>query len=116
MPVDVGAMLREGRSSDLKGVRSMIAEVLEVKLPGPIPDSPSPEVQKMGDEAAHAPGSEQLLQFLDRSTGEGLVIHLWKDQEGYDAFAARREELTAQAKERGANIVSRRTYEVTYRS
>jgi hypothetical protein len=94
----------------------VIAEVHEVKFPGPAPDSPSPEAEKMADEAAHAPGSEQLLTLFDASTGEGLVIHLWNDREAYDAFAARRQEMTAEAKERGGNVVSGRIYEVTYRS
>ncbi len=40
--------------------------------------------QTATEEPAHAPGSEQVLSCDDASTGERIVIHLWKDRASYD--------------------------------
>jgi heme-degrading monooxygenase HmoA len=94
----------------------MIAEVHQVTLPSGATAAPSDEANKAADEAAHAPGSEQLLSLFDTSTGEGYVIHLWKDRASYDAWAGRRQAITAEAKGAGSKIDSGHIYEVTYRS
>ena len=49
-------------------------------------------------------------------TGDGLVVHLWRDREAYDAFAARRAEMTAQVQESGVTVQPTEFYEVTYHS
>jgi hypothetical protein len=73
----------------------MIAEVHQVTLPSGV-SAPSEEANKVADEAAHAPGSEQLLSLFDANTGEGYVIHLWKDRSSYEAWAGRLQEMTAE--------------------
>ena len=93
----------------------MIAEVHQVTLPTGV-TAQSDEANKVADEAAHAPGSEQLLSMFDVSTGEGYVIHLWKDRASYDAWAGRRHEITADQQGAGSKIDSGHIYEVTYRS
>ena len=93
----------------------LIAEVHQIALPSGV-TTPSDEVNKIADEAAHAPGSEQLLTMVDTGTGEGFVIHLWKDRAAYDAWSGRRREMTAEAEGSGSKIESGRLYEVTYRS
>lgn len=92
----------------------LIAEIHKITLPTGA--SAAPVDNKVADEAAHAPGSEQLLALADPSTGEGLVIHLWKDRPSYDAWAGRRQEMTAQQTGSGTKIDSGHVYEVTYRS
>jgi len=95
----------------------VIAEVIRMKVPVDASSGPPPEeITKIADEAAHAPGSEQLLTLVDTTSGDGLVIHLWNDQEAYDAWTERRKELTAQAEAAGGNIEPAKIYEVTYRS
>jgi hypothetical protein len=94
----------------------VIAEVHHITLPAGAAAAPSDETNTLADKAAHAPGSEQLLTLMDATTGEGLVIHLWKDRAAYDAFAAGRKELTSESQDMGSQIDSGRLYEVTYRS
>jgi len=93
----------------------MIAEVHQITMPTGV-TTQSAEVNKVADEAAHAPGSEQLLTLVDASTGEGYVIHLWKDRASFDAFAERRQQLTKEAEGSGSKIDAPHFYEVTYRS
>jgi hypothetical protein len=53
---------------------------------------------------------------MDTDAGEGYVIHLWDDRAAYDAFAARRQQLTAQVEGSGGKVDPGHLYEVTYRS
>jgi hypothetical protein len=103
-------------SNGLEGVSVLIAEVHHITLPDGASAAPSDDTNTLADKAAHAAGSEQLLTLMDASTGEGLVIHLWKDQAAYEAFAAGRKDLTAESKNMGSQIDSGHLYEVTYRS
>jgi hypothetical protein len=97
------------------GVSEMIAEVHQVKFPSGATAAPPEGANNLADEAAKAPGSAQLLTLMDISTGEGLVIHLWNDQAAYEAFAARRKELTADAERgSGSQIDPAHLFEVTY--
>jgi hypothetical protein len=96
------------------GVSDMIAEVHQIKLPSGATGPPPEGVNDLADEAAKAPGSAQLLTLMDTSTGEGFVIHLWNDQGAYEAFAARRKELTDDAEGSGSQIDPAHLYEVTY--
>lgn len=100
----------------LEGVSVVIAEVHQIKLPDGASAAPSDDINTLADKAAHAAGSEQLLTLMDASTGEGLVIHLWKDRAAYEAFAAGRKDLTAETEAKGSQIDRARFYEVTYRS
>ena len=93
----------------------MIAEVHQITLPSGV-TTPSEEVSKVAEEAAHAPGSEQLLTLVDTSTGEGYSIHLWNDRAAYEAFAGRRQQLITQSEGSGSKVESGHLYEVTYRS
>ena len=93
----------------------MIAEVRRVKLPTPLPEAPQNQ-DSMADEAANAPGSEQLMMLVDRNRGEGLVIHLWNDQAAYETFAEQREKLVEQSAGHGMKVDPTDIYEVTYRS
>ena len=102
--------------NELEGVSQLIAEVHQINLPSGSNAAPSGNAANLAEEAAHAPGSEQLLTLLDTSTGEGLVIHLWNDRAAYEAFAARRQQLLAQAEGQGSRVDSGHIYEVTYRS
>jgi heme-degrading monooxygenase HmoA len=94
----------------------MIAEVHQIKLPTGASGAPSEGANNLAEEAAKAPGSVQLLTLMDTSTGDGLVIHLWNDQAAYEAFAARRKELTADAEGSGSRIDPARLYEVSFNS
>src|SRR2546421_7406769 len=92
----------------------MLAEVHQVKFPSGATAAPPEGANSLADEAAKASGSAQLLMLMDTSTGEGLVIHLWNDQAAYEAFAARRKELTADAEGSGNQIDPAHLYDVTY--
>ena len=87
-----------------------------MKLPTPLPEAPPEDAPKMADEAAQAPGSEQLMMLVDRSTGDGLVIHLWNDQAAYEAFRQRSQKMVEQTEGHGLKVESAHIYEVTYRS
>ena len=93
----------------------MIAEVHQVTLPTGV-TAQSEDANKVADEAAHAPGSEQLLSMFDASTGEGYVIHLWKDHVVVRRLGGRRQAITVEQEGVGAKIDSGHIYEVTYRS
>jgi heme-degrading monooxygenase HmoA len=97
-------------------VSLLIAEVHHIKVAEGAAAEQSDETNALADKAAHVPGSEQLLTLMDASTGEGLVIHLWKDQAAYESFAAGRKAMTTDAQEMGSEVDSGRLYEVTYRS
>ena len=94
----------------------VIAEVTRINVPVGGGQGPSEEANKLADEAAHAPGSEQLLTLVDMSTGNGMVIHLWNDEDAYEAWAARRNEMRAEAETIGGRAEPSQLYEVTYRS
>jgi heme-degrading monooxygenase HmoA len=94
----------------------VIAEVREIKFPSGASLEPPEGASSLAEEAAHAPGSEQLLTLMDASTGEGYVIHVWNDRAAYDAFAARRQQMVAEAEGSGSQVDAGRLYEVTYRS
>jgi len=98
------------------GVGELIAEVHRINLPGGAGPAPAGEASRMADEAAHAPGSEQLLTLMDFSAGEGYAIHLWSDRAAYDAFATRRQQLMAESEGAGSKVDSGHLYDVTYRS
>ena len=93
----------------------LIAEVHQITLPSGA-TTPSEQTNKVADEAAHVPGSEQLITLADTSTGEGLVIHLWKDRASYEANAERRQRMISEQEGSGGKIEPARLYEVTYRS
>jgi hypothetical protein len=92
----------------------VIAEVHQIK--GQAAGTPSGDATNLGEEAARAPGSEQLLLLVDTDAGEGMVIHLWSDQASYEAFAARRKEMISQSEGMGSHVDAGRIYEVAYRS
>jgi hypothetical protein len=101
-----------GRSN--RGDDEVIAEVHQIKGQGAAP--PSGDGTNLAEEAARAPGSEQLLVLADTNAGEGLVIHLWSDEASYEAFAARRKEMISQSEGMGGHVDTGRIYEVMYRS
>ena len=94
----------------------MIAEVRQVKLPTQVREAPPEDAPNMADEAAHAPGSEQLMMLVDRSSGDGLVIHLWNDEAAYEAFRERSKTMVEQSEDHGLKVDPAHIYEVTYRS
>ncbi len=93
----------------------MIAEVHQITLPSGA-TTPTAETNTVADEAAHVPGSEQLITLADTGTGEGLVIHLWKDRASYEANAERRQRMISDQEGSGSKIEPAHLYEVTYRS
>ncbi len=97
-------------------VSDTIAEVHPITLPSGATTPTTGETNTVADEAARAPGSEQLLSMFDTSTGEGLVIHLWKELASYEANAERRQAMTSEQVGAGTKIDPGRIYEVTYRS
>jgi hypothetical protein len=70
----------------------------------------------IADEAAKAPGTEQLLTLANLDTGEVLAIHLWRDRAAYDANAKRRAELIGEVEQQGAKVDDGELFEVVYRS
>jgi heme-degrading monooxygenase HmoA len=76
----------------------------------------SREPNKMALEAAAVPGTEELLGFGDETAGMGMVLHIWRDRESYDAFARRRGEMTAEAEQSGQKVGDTEMYEVVYRA
>jgi hypothetical protein len=66
------------------------------------------------EEAARAPGTEQLFVLVDPATGEGYSIHLWRDRQSYEAFAERRQELVARVEEAGARPDPGQLFDVAY--
>jgi len=94
----------------------MIAEVTRINVPVGGGGAPPEDVNKLADEAAHAPGSEQLLTLVNTTSGEGLVIHLWNDELAYQRWAERRTEMRAEAEELGGRAEPSQLFEVTYRS
>jgi hypothetical protein len=92
-------------------VGQMIAEVHRVS--NFVFDDAGTQSEDSGaDDAITAEGSEQLLILADRDTGEGLVVHLCRDRQAYDDFAARRAELTALVEQQGVKISPTQFYEV----
>jgi hypothetical protein len=116
MPIapEVFTLERGGKAEEGKEGIELIAEVHQITLTSGA-GAPSGDTSTQ-DEAAHAPGSEQLIVMNDTSTGEGLVVHLWKDRVSYDAWAGRRQALTAQQEGAGTKIDSGHLYEVSFRS
>jgi hypothetical protein len=100
-----------------RGVSDLIAEVHRINLPaGAAAGAPPESANTLAEEAAHAPGSVQLLTLMDFSAREGYVIHLWNDRASYDAFAGRRQVLTKESESAGSKVDPGHIYEVTYRS
>jgi hypothetical protein len=111
---DIEPMPREHVAAHVKwGWMGMIAEVIQVAETSNADPS---EIRAITDEAAPAPGSEQLLILTNSSTGEGLVVHVWRGQAALEAYDEQRRRLVARAQAAGGTQGDSRVYEVAYNS
>ena len=95
----------------------MIAEVRTTSAPvpegGKIPEEDRRLLEQGADTARNADGSEAVILLADLSTGEGLVIHLWRDQAARDAWESHPERLSMvnEVDQRGGTVSEPRIYE-----
>jgi hypothetical protein len=92
----------------------MIAEVRTISAPVPEGGEFAKEarrfVEQGAEEARKADGSGALILLADPSTGEGLVIHLWRDQTAADAWKSDSERMTNEVNQRGGTVSEARIY------
>src|ERR1700730_6629189 len=63
----------------------MIAQVVTTTVPTTITDELRKTAEEMESQARKADGCEGILDLSDPTTGEGLSIHLFRDQAAMDA-------------------------------
>jgi hypothetical protein len=68
------------------------------------------------EHGASAEGTEILLVLADAATGEGMSIHVWRDQDALDAYQSERNRNTRDAESQGVEVDTSRVYDVLYRS
>jgi len=94
----------------------MIAQVITFSASVPITDETRKYVEEVSAEALKADGLEGTLNLADLTTGEGLVITLYRDQAAMDVFQAERQRLSTQAQQDlGVTVSEPRVYEVLVR-
>ena len=94
----------------------MIAQVLQIAVRTPMSDEDLKAGEEMASQARKADGCEGILSLADPTTGEGLAIHLFRDQIAMDAYDALRQKLTKEPEQDlGVTVNKPHVYEVLVR-